>query len=157
MSDAFSVVPKGYTISGDKFEQVWLACSRLVLAELDCFEQHEVKKSNPEHASPCGSTLNMAMSCIDKSQNWKAWDELVQCREKQQTMHYVKENNLRPNAPEPISCHELAAELSIYRNRFFDNIITKPVAGWFPVLGMQSKMFRKIFASNSIQCKILIN
>lgn len=128
MEPQFNLIPKGYSAASDSLESVWLACGRLIVDELNCFE------SNPPHAwtspteNPCQSARNTMMSCIDKSRNWEAWTDLLKCREAQISAAKFKER--APTAPDPVSCHEKVATLSTYRDSLFDEIFTPQVAAW---------------------------
>lgn len=137
MAEPFVFIPKANTSLGDKFEQLWLACSRLIVAELDCFDRQSEKTLLPGAPDPCTSIRAQANSCLDKANNYAAWEELVKCRDKQLAMQHVKEKHIQVNPPEPISCHELVAELQFHRRTFFESSVTKPVSEWVQVLGTQ--------------------
>jgi hypothetical protein len=139
MTSTFSILGRSPTVTGDNYEQVWLACSRLLVAEMDCFEQRPPSTWKSPDDDPCMVARSSAMSCIDKTQNWDIWDKLLSCRSNQMAMAHYKQTH--PEAPDPISCHELAADMHLYRRRFFENIVSPPVAEWFKVAGTQNLQF----------------
>lgn len=128
MEPNFNLIPKGYSPASDSLEQVWLACSRLIMDELNCFENNPPHTWTSPNENPCQASRNTAMSCIDKSRNWEAWTELLKCRETQMSQAKFREKT--STGPEPISCHEKVADLAVYRDKFFDEIVTPEVAAW---------------------------
>ena len=128
MDTSFNLLPSGFSPAADSLENFWLACGRILLEELDCFERHPPHTWASPNENPCQSLRNNAMSCLDKSRNWDAWTALLKCRETQ--LSQVKFKEKAASAPNPISCHEQAAALAVHRERFFDDIITPEVAAW---------------------------
>lgn len=128
MDPQFNLIPKGYSPASDSLESVWLACGRLIVDELNCFESNPPHTWTSPNENPCHASRNTVISCIDKSRNWDAWHELLKCRESQMSAAKFKEK--ASNAPDPVSCHEKVATLTAYRDRFFDDVITPQVAAW---------------------------
>lgn len=130
----FSVIPQGYTPGGDNFEQLWLCCARLLTPEFNCYEMNPPETWTSSNIDPCSQKRRESLSCIDKSRNWKAWEELLTCRETQRSMLNAQARS--PTAETPISCHDQAITVSAYRDTFFNNLVTPEATKFTTLVGM---------------------